>query len=159
MSPLRSALGLLVALLMCFAAAGIGSSVTAPSIQTWYVNLSKPAGTPPNWVFGPVWTALYAMMAVAVWRVWRRAGVVRARVALGLFAIQLLLNVLWSILFFGLLRPDWALIDIALLWVAILACGLASLPHDRVAAALLLPYLLWVTYAAYLNGGIWLLNR
>ncbi|MBL8658681.1 MAG: tryptophan-rich sensory protein [Rhodospirillales bacterium] len=150
--------GLLAFLTVCFAVAGVGGAVTAGSVDTWYRTLDKASFTPPDWVFGPAWSILYAAMAVAAWRIWRRTGLARGRTALTLFAIQLLLNGLWSILFFGAHRPGAALADIVLLWFAILATTLAFWRIDRVAGVLFLPYLLWVGYAAVLNLAIWLRN-
>lgn len=124
----------------------------------WYAGLQKPPGTPPSWVFGPVWTLLYTLMAVAAWLVWKHDDVPRL-LPLGLFLAQLAANGLWSWLFFGLKRPDLAFIDIVLLWVLIVAC-IVTFRHVRpIAAVLLVPYLLWVSYAAYLNVGIWVMNR
>jgi benzodiazapine receptor len=158
MSRVESLIGLVIAVVLCFAAAGIGSLLTTPSIEGWYAALRKPAWTPPNWVFGPVWSLLYLMMAVAVWLVWNRAGFAGAKVALSLFAVQLILNVAWSGLFFALQRPALAFLDLLLLWVAILATVIAFFPVSAVAGCLLLPYLLWVAYAGSLNLAIMLLN-
>ncbi|HYN38571.1 MAG TPA: TspO/MBR family protein, partial [Rhodospirillales bacterium] len=126
---------------------------------SWYTTLAKPDFTPPDGVFAPVWIALYLMMAVAGWRVWRKAGFDgNGGVAMGLFGTQLALNLLWPVLFFGLQRIDWALIDIALLWLAIVATVFAFWRIDGFAAVLLLPYLAWVSFAAALNHAIWRLN-
>ncbi len=113
---------------------------------------------PPGWVFGPVWTALYAMMAVAAWMVWRRGGFGMQRFPLVLFVTQLALNALWTPLFFGLHRPDLALVDIALLWLAIVSTVATFTRVHRGAAALLVPYLAWVSFATFLNLTIWRLN-
>jgi translocator protein len=147
--------GLLAWLLLCYAAAGFGS-LFAPG--EWYVSLTKPAWTPPAWLFAPVWTLLYAMMAVAAWLVWTARGFAGARIALSLFITQLVLNAGWSWLFFGLRRPGIAAIEIGLLWIAILATLIAFWRLRRVAAVLLLPYLGWVSFAAALNIAIWRLN-
>ncbi len=155
----RQVLGLIVFLLLCFMAAGIGSLFTMPAIASWYATLPKPAWTPPAWVFGPVWSALYTLMAVAAWLVWNQRGVLRALLPLALFASQLVLNVLWSYLFFGLHRVGAAAVDIVFLWVAILLTLLAFGRVRPLAGWLLLPYLLWVTYAATLNFGIVVLLR
>jgi len=152
--------GLIIFVAVCFAVAGLGSLSTNPSIDNWYAALTKPSWNPPNWVFGPVWTILYLMMAIAAWLVWRRKGsVAAAAVPLALFAVQLLLNALWSYLFFGLHRPDLAFAEIVLLWAAILATMLAFRRAVPLAGWLLLPYLLWVTFAAFLNFTIWRLNQ
>lgn len=154
----RSFVGLLGFLVACFAAAGLGSLVTTPRIDGWYAELDKPFFNPPSWVFGPVWTVLFLAMAVAGWLVWRKKGFSGARIALTLFGIQLFLNVLWSTLFFGLKSPGAALVEIVVLWVAILGTTLAFRQTSRTAAALLIPYLAWVAFAAVLNLGIWYLN-
>jgi tryptophan-rich sensory protein len=124
----------------------------------WYAALNKPSWNPPNGVFAPVWTTLYLMMAVAAWRAWRAAGWRRARGGLLAFLIQLILNAHWSWLFFGLQRPDLALVDLALLWVALLATLLLFWRADRFAGLLLVPYLMWVSFAGALNMAIWRLN-
>jgi len=128
-------------------------------MEDWYPALTKPPGTPPDWLFAPVWTALYVMMAFAAWQVWLRAGMAEAPVALGLWFVQLALNLVWSALFFGLRAPGAALVEIGALWLAVAATTAASARHDRAAPILLLPYLGWLGYAAYLNAGIWWLNR
>lgn len=123
----------------------------------WYEGLRKPPGNPPNWVFGPVWTVLYVAIAVAAFRVWRvQPG---PSVALGLWAVQLALNALWSWLFFGLERAGLALIDIVGLLALLAATTVAFFGVDRTAGWLFLPYVTWVAYATYLNAGLWLLNR
>ena len=104
----RQVLGLVVLIAVCFAAAGIGGAVTSPQIENWYATLAKPSWNPPNWVFGPVWSALYLCMAVAAWLVWRQKGWLAARGPLALFGVQLALNTLWSCLFFGLHSPGLA---------------------------------------------------
>jgi len=158
MTGLRQVIGLALSVAVCFAAAGLGSLFTRPAIEGWYASLPKPSWTPPNWVFGPVWTVLYLSMAIAAWLVWRRGGFPGAKLPLALFAAQLALNVAWSGLFFGLRTPGAALAEIVLLWLFILATAIAFWPISRVAAWLMLPYLLWVTYAAGLNYSIWRLN-
>lgn len=143
-------------LALCCAVAGIGGWVTATSVESWYPTLAKPGFTPPDRVFGPVWSVLYAMMAVAAWLAWRRVGW-RDR-ALGLFFAQLALNLAWSVLFFGLQLVGAALAEILLLLAGIAATTLAFWRIDRRAGLLLVPYLLWVGYASLLNGSIWLIN-
>ncbi|HEY8506360.1 MAG TPA: TspO/MBR family protein [Gemmataceae bacterium] len=155
---LRQAAGLAVAALVCFGVAALGGAVTYPAVGDWYTSLAKPSWTPPGWVFGPVWTVLFACMAVAAWLVWRRAGWENARTALSLFALQLGLNLAWSFLFFGLHRPGAALADVVLLWLAIAATVRAFWRHSPAAGALLLPYLAWVSFAAALNFAIWRMN-
>ena len=149
---------LLFFLVICFGTAGVGAALTAVSVRTWYQTLSKPAWTPPDWVFGPVWTMLYMMMALAAWLVWRRTGWSTGRTALGLFAAQLALNAVWSPLFFSLHSPGIALVDILLLWAAIAATLWSFRRISALAASLLVPYLMWVSYATALNCAIWRMN-
>lgn len=156
---MTEALGLVSALLLCALAAAVGGVVTAASVRTWYPTLRKPVWNPPARLFGPVWSALYLMMAVAVWLVWRDRDTADVATALGSFAVQLALNVLWSVLFFGLRRQGAALLEIVVLWAAILATAVAFWPIAPIGALLLLPYLAWVTFAATLNGAIFRLNR
>ena len=124
----------------------------------WYAALQKPSWNPPGWIFGPVWSALYAMMAVAAWLVWRRGGFATQRRPLALFLGQLTLNAAWTPLFFGLHRPGIAFAEIILLWLAIAATLVVFRPVNRVAAWLLAPYLAWVGFAAVLNFTLWRLN-
>ncbi|WP_207481439.1 TspO/MBR family protein [Arenibaculum pallidiluteum] len=148
-----------VAFLVAVAVAGaIGSAATLPSIPTWYAGLVKPGFTPPNWLFPPAWTALYVLMAVSAWLVWRQGGRVPVRGPLAAWGIQLALNALWSVLFFGLHRPGLALVEILLLWAAVAWTLLSFRAVSRPAAWLLVPYLLWLSYAVALNAGVWLLN-
>jgi translocator protein len=156
----RDLLGLLGFIVLCFAAAGLGGYWTAPSVSAggWYDQIAKPSWTPPSWLFGPVWTALYLAMAVAGWLVWRRGGWAAYRAALALFLIQLTLNAIWSGLFFGLHSPGLAMIEILLLWIAILLTALAFFRVSRLAGWLLVPYLLWVSFASVLNFAVWRLN-
>lgn len=151
------AMALGICLAACFAAASLGSIATAPALGEWYAGLVKPSWNPPNWIFGPVWTTLYAMMAVAAWLVWRRGGP-RGPSALILFGVQLFLNVAWSWLFFGLRQPGLALAEILLLWLAIGATAWVFDRISRPAALLFIPYLLWVSFAAVLNWALWRLN-
>lgn len=126
--------------------------------ENWYEQLNKPSWNPPGWVFGPVWTTLYLLMGIAAWLVWKRAGFRGARTTLIVFAIQLLLNAAWSPLFFGAKRPDLALIDIVLLWLAIAATLVCFWRVRPVAAMLLAPYLAWVSFALILNFALWQMN-
>ena len=139
---------------------GLSGIATARSVTDWYPTLQKPAFNPPPWVFGPVWTALYVLMGIALYGVWR-LGWDRAEVrwAIAFFAIQLALNGLWSVLFFGLRAPGLAFLEIIVLWAAIVATTLAFWRAAPWAGALIAPYLAWVSFAAVLNGSIWLLNR
>jgi translocator protein len=140
-------------------AGGIGALFTTSAIPTWYATLQRPEIAPPNWVFGPVWTTLYVIMGVAAFLVWQK-GLYRkdVKVALSLFLVQLLLNTLWSILFFGMQNPGAAFIEIIVLWLAILATITTFAKVSRVAAWLLIPYLAWVSFAAYLNYSFWMVN-
>jgi len=158
MTLLQQAIGLVVSMAVCFGAAGIGSMLTTPSLGGWYATLARPAWSPPNWLFGPVWSLLYLAMAVAAWLVWRRVGFPHAASALNLFGVQLVLNVCWSAIFFGAHRPGLALAEMLVLWLAILATMVAFRSFSRAAAWLLAPYLLWVAFAAALNFSIWRLN-
>lgn len=124
----------------------------------WYASLRKPAWNPPGWIFGPVWTALYTMMAVAAWMVWRHGGFTAQRRPLALFLLQLALNAAWTPLFFGWHRPGLAFAEIVLLWLAIAATLVAFRPVSRAAAWLLAPYLAWVSFATVLNLTLWRLN-
>ena len=151
----NSALGLVLWLVGAMAAGWIGSRFMPGE---WYAELAKPTWTPPSAVFGPVWTALYVLMGVAAWLVWRRVGFSGAPVALGLFLVQLVLNALWSYLFFGAHRPDLAFVDIIALWLVILATTIGFWRTQPAAGALLLPYLCWVGFASALNLQLWRLN-
>lgn len=135
------------------------SAVLSVAPGDWYAGIQKPWFNPPNWVFGPVWTILYVLMGVAAWLVWRNGEAHNLRLPLALFGLQLFLNALWTPLFFGLQRPDLALVNILVLWVAIAATGIAFYPISRTAAFLFLPYWLWVSFAALLNASLWWLNR
>ena len=154
----RAALRLVACFVACFAAAGVGGLATRQSVGTWYQTLAKPSWAPPDWVFGPVWTALYVMMAAAAWLVWRRTGLRGGRMPLGLFAAQLVLNAAWSWVFFGLRDPMPAFFELGALWFAIGATAVAFWRVSRPAGLLLLPYLLWTTFAGALNFAIWRLN-
>jgi benzodiazapine receptor len=154
----RRWLTLLIWLAVVFAVGAVGSLVTLPKIPTWYAGLTKPWFNPPNGLFGPVWTVLYVLMAVAAWRIAEMpADPARSR-ALRLFCLQLALNALWSPVFFGLEAPKFALCVIAALLVCLAATLIAFLRIDRFAGLLLAPYLVWVGYAAALNGSIAALN-
>ena len=143
---------------ICLVAGVVGSIATTPQIPTWYASLNKPSWNPPSWVFAPVWTALYVMMGVAAWLVWRKVSAPHERVFLW-FWIQLVLNAIWSFIFFGLEQPGLAFAEIILLWLSIAATLGAFRKYSRVAALLLTPYVGWVSFAAYLNFMIWRLNQ
>jgi translocator protein len=140
-------------------AAGIASAFTARSARIWYPSLRKPPGNPPASYFGPVWTVLYILMAIAAWNVWRVGdGWSGASSAITVYLIQLALNAAWSTIFFGLRSPALALLEIILLWAAIVASIILFWRVSTLSGALLIPYLAWVSYATYLNAGIWKLN-
>lgn len=147
-------------ILLSHAAGALGSLFTTPQIDTWYAALQRPELAPPNWVFAPVWLTLFTLMGIAAFLVWREHWVARreVRVALFLFCVQLALNSLWSIIFFGLHNLGAALVEIVLLWLAIAATMYAFFKRSRAAGLLLVPYLLWVTFAAYLTWQFFILN-
>jgi tryptophan-rich sensory protein/uncharacterized protein YbjT (DUF2867 family) len=154
----RQFVGLICWIVLCFGAAAIGGYVTSTSVGGWFQTLNKPAWNPPDWLFGPVWTTLYLMMAIAAWLVWRRCGWRDASLPLLAFLVQLVLNVCWSILFFGLQSPGLAFAEILILWLAIGTTTLLFREKSQIASLLLLPYLAWTTFAACLNFAIWRLN-
>ena len=155
----RDVVRLVVSIVVCQLAGGIGAIFTSPAIPTWYASLAKPAFQPPNWLFFPVWTTLYTLMGIAVFLVWRKGLDLRSvRVALGLFAVQLVLNTAWSIVFFGAQELFGALIVIVILWIFILINIVTFWRISRVAGALLIPYILWVSFASLLNYSVWMLN-
>ncbi len=159
MSKTKSILGLLGWIALSQMTGVVGGLFTAPSVRTWYPELEKPSFSPPNWVFGPVWTVLYALMGVAAWLVWKNAvGKPIARAGLWIFGIQLVLNALWSVVFFGLREPMWAWMELIALWIAILVTADHFIRINRWAGLLMIPYLAWVTFAGVLNYYIWQLN-
>ncbi len=154
----RDLLGLAGFAALCAAVSAIGGAVTATSVGTWYQGLEKPAFNPPDWVFPVVWTALFAMIAVAGWRAWRSAPLAATRLALAVYIVQLALNIGWSVLFFGFRQIGLALAEILVLLPAIAANAALFWRLDRWAGALLVPYLLWVGYATVLTAALWVLN-
>lgn len=152
--------GLLIALVVCYGAAALGSALTFPNLEPWYARLDKPFFNPPNELFGPVWSVLYTLMAVSVWRVWgkARAEGISLSNPLGLFGMQLALNIGWSLAFFGLHSPTAGLIVILMLDAALILTIVAFRRIDRTAALLLLPYLAWILFATLLNASVWVLN-
>ncbi|CAN5769557.1 hypothetical protein BH10CHL1_BH10CHL1_41130 [soil metagenome] len=169
----RNWLALIVALAAPFAAAAIGARATNNSVNTWYKTLRKPAWNPPSWVFGPVWTVLYTMMGIASWLVWRSSNQSTTpnatditpskqqavKGALALYGVHLVLNTLWSVLFFGQRNIKWAFIELVVLWSMIVATLTSFYRIRRTAGLLLVPYLLWCSFAAVLNATIWRMNR
>jgi tryptophan-rich sensory protein len=151
----NSIVGLAAFFALCFATASSGA-IFRPG--EWYQRLEKPSWTPPNWVFPVVWTLLFICMAFSGWLVWLEVGLVAGAIPLGLFGLNLVLNALWSGLFFGLRRPDLGMIEVVFLWASIAAMVVVFYPIHTVAALLMVPYLVWVTIAAALNYSIWRLN-
>jgi benzodiazapine receptor len=150
---------LIASIIICQLAGVIGSLFTTPAIPTWYATLKKPSFTPPNWVFSPVWISLFVLIGIAAFLVWNKGlSDQKVKIALSIFAVQLILNALWSVMFFGLRSPLAGLIDIAVLWVAILLSILYFFRVSSAAGILLIPYILWVSFAAVLNFSIWRLN-
>ena len=148
---------LIVSVALCELVGVAGSVFTFPSITGWYAALRKPWFTPPNWLFGPVWLTLYALMGIALYLVWKK-GLDKNRLAVGIFAVQLFINALWSFLFFGLQSPPLGLAGIIPLWIFIALSIWAFFRIDKKAAYVLAPYLVWVTIAATLNYYVWILN-
>ena len=153
-------LKLVASILICQAAGFVGSFFTSPAIPGWYAGIDKPSFTPPNWVFAPVWTALYVLMGVALFLVWRKGmDAPGVKVAVVVFVIQLILNAVWTPAFFGLRSPLAGLFIIAFMWVAILLTIIKFFPISRPAALLLIPYIAWVSFATVLNAYLYALNR
>jgi benzodiazapine receptor len=150
----------IICLVLTFSAALVGSLFTRGAVTDWYATLNRPYFTPPNWLFGPVWTILYLLMAISAFIVWQKSLVNPAvKIALILYLVQLILNALWSVIFFGLKLPMLAFIEIIMLWTAIVFTILAFARVSITAALILVPYILWVSFAAVLNFSIWFLNR
>jgi len=144
---------------VCFGTAWFGWTQTCPSVKSWYAGLAKPFFTPPDRIFGPVWSVLYLTMAFCAWRVWRKNGFRKAFAPMLFFGGQLILNGLWSWIFFGMRMPGTAFIEILFLWSAIGGTVFFFWKADRLAGWLLMPYWFWVSFAAFLNFSIWQLNR
>jgi tryptophan-rich sensory protein len=156
---LSNPLKLFIAILVSQLAGIIGALFTMEAIPTWYAQLARPEIAPPNWVFGPVWTTLYTLMGISAFLVWKK-GLERrdVRMALIVFGIHLVFNTLWSIIFFGFQELGWALAEISVLWIFIVATMFLFYRIHKVAAYLLIPYLLWVSFASYLNYSFWVIN-
>jgi tryptophan-rich sensory protein len=157
-------LNLIFWIILCFAVAGISGMWTAGEVAGWYRTLTRPSFAPPDWVFGPVWTLLYAMMAIAAWLVATSNASTPAAVAarnwgVAIFLVQLALNFGWSLIFFRWHAIGAALIEVIVMWLAIGATILLFSKSSKIAALLLVPYLAWVTFASALNAGFWFLNR
>ncbi|WP_417850665.1 TspO/MBR family protein [Thalassoglobus sp.] len=151
-----------ICLIACIAislgAGGLGAMATIPEIDGWYRTIEKPSWNPPDAVFGPVWTTLYIMMAISAWLVWRTGEVKASKLPLSLFSVQLLLNIGWSWIFFHFHKLGWAFAEIIVLWLAIVATTFAFFRVSKLAGALMVPYLAWVSFASVLNFAIWRLN-
>jgi translocator protein len=151
---------LIISIVASFAAGGIGSLFTFKAIPTWYPGLRKPPYTPPNWAFGPVWTTLYILMGISVFLVWQKGlDTSGAILAFVFFWIQLVINALWSVIFFGMKSKGGGVITIIILWLLILATIVTFFRVSSWAGALLIPYIVWVSIASYLNIGVWVLNK
>ncbi|MFH1978324.1 MAG: TspO/MBR family protein [Candidatus Aenigmatarchaeota archaeon] len=150
---------LIISVIIAELAGIIGSVFTAPNIPTWYATINKPFFNPPSWIFAPVWTTLFVLMGISLFLIWDKGFKKKEnKQAVYVFGAQLVLNVIWSLLFFGLQSPFYAFIEIIILWIAILVTIWKFYKIDKKAAWLLVPYILWVTFAAFLNLNIWLLN-
>jgi benzodiazapine receptor len=154
----RDIAGLAGFIVVCLAVGALGSIATSANVETWYPTLAKPSFNPPAWVFAPVWTTLYLMIAVSGWMVWRAYGFQRARAAFTVYGLQLVLNLAWSFLFFGAHAIGAALIEIIVLLAAIVLTIIRFRPLHSGAATLLMPYAAWVAFATLLNASIWALN-
>ena len=152
---IKNPLRLLICILICQSAGIIGSFFTFGSVTTWYSTLIRPEFAPPNWVFAPAWLTLYTLMGISLYLILQKKNV---KDAIYLFGLQLGLNALWSILFFGMQNPLYGLIDIVLLWIVLLITTRRFLEINRTAGLLLFPYVFWVTFATLLNYNIWMLN-
>ncbi len=158
-SKISEILILFSSIIICQLAGFIGSIFTTSSIPTWYASLNKPSFNPPNWVFAPVWTVLYLLMGIALYLIWRKGlSDKNVKIAFMVFVFQLVLNSLWSFLFFGLESPFAAFIEIIILWIAILVSIILFFRISWIAGVLLIPYILWVSFASVLNFAIWRLN-
>ena len=151
-------LKLVASVILCQTAGFLGSLFTTPAIPTWYRTLNKPFFTPPNWIFSPVWISLFILMGISLFFVWQKTDHSKFKIAFIFFFVQLILNILWSAAFFGLKSPLLGLMVIVLLWMAILFTILNFFKVSKFAGVLLIPYLLWVSFATLLNFSLWILN-
>lgn len=154
----RNIIVLIAAIIICQLAGAIGAIFTTPKIATWYASINKPIFNPPNWIFGPVWTTLFLMMGFSLYLIWISKSSKDRTFALCFFGMQLLFNIVWSVLFFGLQNPFLAFIEIIILWLAILLTIIYSYKVSKDASYLMIPYILWVSFAAVLNFAIYFLN-
>ncbi len=154
----KSILPLLISILIVFSIGFIGSLFTTPSITTWYAFINKPLFSPPNWIFAPVWILLYILMGISAFLIWKKRDNLKTKQALIFYGIQLVLNALWSIIFFGMHNPGLALLEIIILWLFILITLIKFYKINKTAGLIFIPYLLWVSFASILNYAIWILN-
>jgi len=156
---MRKLIKIIISILLCQGAGAIGSLFTSSAISTWYATLQKPSFNPPNWIFAPVWTILFLLMGVSLYLIWGKGlENKKVKIALLIFGVQLVLNIFWSFLFFGLQSPLYAFIEIIILWLAILLTIITFYKISKSAAYLLLPYIFWVSFASILNFSILILN-
>ncbi len=158
MNNLKNIIRLVISLAIPLSVGSIAGYYTTKEIDGWFSTLIKPEFNPPNWIFGPVWTALYIMMGIALYLIWTRRRDLSKRYVYGIFAVQMILNFSWSIVFFNLHEIGWALVVIIALWLAIILTIFAFRKHSKIAAGLLVPYICWVSFASILNYAIWSLN-
>ena len=157
---MNNTLKLIIAIAIPVAVGGISGFFTATGVDSWYQTINKPSWNPPGWIFGPVWTTLYVMMGIALYLVWKsNASEGVKKNAVTIFAIQLILNFFWSFIFFDQQQPGWALVEIIIMWIAILLTIFAFAKVNKTAAWLLVPYISWVSFATILNYTIWKLNN
>jgi translocator protein len=149
---------LIGSILLALSAGWIGAFFTVSSVDSWYTTLVQPSFAPPAWVFGPVWTLLYILMGISAFIIWQHRSHALSRIALMVYGVQLVLNTCWSIIFFGMQNPGWAFAEILVLLIMIIITTGLFWRVSRVAGALLIPYLAWVSFASYLNYAIWILN-
>ena len=149
---------LIISIISTVGLGSLGGIFTIAEIPTWYAGLNKPSFNPPNWIFGPMWTTLYVLMGISFYLIWKRPISLERSLAIRLFIIQFILNFCWSILFFYMHQIGWAFAEIITMWVFILLTIIQFRKLSPTAAALLIPYLLWVSFASILNGSIWQLN-
>jgi tryptophan-rich sensory protein len=155
---MKNILKLIASVVLSQAAGVIGSLFTVQNIPTWYSGLNKPSFNPPNYIFGPVWITLYFIIGIAFYLVWKKSNTQNIKIPVVLFISQLVLNVLWSILFFGLKNPELGFMEIIILWIFIVLCIIKFYPVSKISSWLMFPYLLWVSFASVLNFKIWMLN-
>jgi tryptophan-rich sensory protein len=155
---MRNAIKLITSITACNIAGVAGALATSPN-TVWFNTINKPSFQPPNWVFGPVWTLLYTLMGIAIYQFWREGfNTPERKKALGIFILQFTLNTGWSFVFFGMQQIGWALVEIIILWFAIVWCIQIFYTQQKIAAWLMIPYLLWVSFALFLNFTLWQLN-